>query len=246
MSKLEWDKTGEREFEAGVDKGVLYLLRAARYSNGQAWNGLINVNESPSGAEPSPLFADNIKYANLISTEELGLGVEAYAYPTDFNECLGKTEIARGVFIGQQKRYHFGFVYRTLLGNDENGIDNGYKINIIFDCVASSSEGNHSTENETPEAMNHSWDISTTPQIIEGYKPTAKLTLTSTDFKKAGLWNVLQYIEGILFGTDTTNPRLPKIPEILEFVEIQKYIRDNNNEALLDSSGKKIMSRVFE
>lgn len=245
MNKAQWDKTGERYFETGVDKGVLYLLKYSRYSDGESWNGLINITESPSGAEPSPLFADNIKYLNLVSTEELGLSVEAYTYPDGFRECLGEAELAKGVFIGQQKKHHFGLVYRTLLGNDEDGTDYGYKLNIIFDCIAAPSEKAHGTTNESPEAMSYSWEIFTTPQIIEGYKPTAKLTLNSTDFKKAGLWNTLQYIEGLLYGTSTTNPKLPKISEILEAIELQMYLRDNGNDALLDSSGKRIQTRVF-
>lgn len=246
MSKLEWDKTGEKKYETGIDKGVLFPIRYNRYSDGQAWSGLINVNESPSGAEPTPLYADNKKYVNLISNEELELSVEAYTYPDDFNNCLGKTEIANGVFIGQQRRIHFGFVYRTLLGNDVDGTDLGYRINIIFDCIASPSEKANNTINESPEALTHSWDFSTTPQIIEGYKPSAKLTLTSTDFKKSGLYNVFKYIEGLLYGTNTTNSKLPKIPEIIEAFERQMYLRDNENNALLDSLGNKIQTRVFE
>lgn len=246
MSKLEWDKIGEKIYEAGIDKGVLYLLRYGRYSDGQAWSGLINVNENPSGAEPTPLYADNIKYLNLISNEELGLSVEAYTYPDNFNDCLGKTKIANGVFIGQQRRYHFGFVYRTLLGNDIDGTDLGYKLNIIFDCTVAPSEKANNTINESPEATTYSWEFSTTQQLIEGYKQSSKITLTSIDFKKSGLYNVFQYIEGMLFGTDSTNPKLPKIPEIIEAFELQMYLRDNNNDTLLDSSGNKIQSRVFE
>lgn len=246
MSKLEWDKTGEKKYETGIDKGVLFLLRYGRYSDGQAWNGLVNVNESPSGAEPSPFYADNIKYLNLISVEELGLSIEAYAYPQNFNECLGKSEIAKGVFIGQQRQHHFGFIYRTLMGNDTDGTDHGYKINIIFDCLTSPSENAHNTINESPEASTFSWDISTVPQMIEGYKPSAKLTLTSTDFKKSGLYNVFRYIEGMIYGTDKTNSKLPKIQEIVEAFETQMYLRDNSNNVLLDSSGKKIQTRVFD
>lgn len=246
MSKLKWDETGERYYETGVDKGVLFLLRYNRYSDGEAWNGLTNVNENPSGAEPTPLYADNMKYLNLISNEEFGLSVEAYTYPEKFNNCLGKSEIARGVYIGQQKRHHFGFVYRTILGNDIEGADLGYKLNIIFDCVAAPSEKSNNTVNESLEASTHSWDFSTTPQVIEGYKSSSKLTLTSTDFKRAGLYNVFKHIEGLLFGTDSTNSKLPKIPEIIEVFEREMYLRDNNNEALTDSSGNRIQTRVFE
>ena len=246
MSKLEWDKIGERLYETGVDKGVIYLLRHGRYSDGKAWSGLINVNESPSGAEPTPLYADNIKYLNLISSEDFGASVEAYTYPVELSECLGKKEIAAGVFIGQQRRLHFGFVYRTLLGNDIDGTDLGYKLHIIFDCIAAPSENAHNTINESPEASTYSWDFSTTQHPIEGHKPSAKLSLTSTDFKKSGLFNVFRYIQGILFGTDSTNPKIPTISEISEAFELQMYLRDNYGDTLLDSSGNNIQSRVFE
>lgn len=245
MSKLEWDKIGNRCYEAGVDKVVLYLLKYSRYQEGKPWNGVISTNENPSGGEPSAFYADNRKYLNLISSEEFGLSIEAYDYPGEFKECLGEAMIAEGVYISQQKRHHFGLVYRTLIGNDIDDVDYGYKLNIVFDCLAIPSESAHETIGESTEPMTHSWEISTMPQELEGYKPTAKLTLVSKDFEKAGLVNVLHYLEGILFGTDTTNARMPKIPEILEVFDIQMYLRDNDNNALLDSSGNRIRTRVF-
>ena len=246
MSKAQWDNTGERYFETGIDKGVLYLLRYGRYSDGEAWSGLINVTEKPSGAEPSPLYADDIKYLNLISTEELGLTVEAYTYPDKFNCCLGNAEIAAGVFAGQQKRHHFGMAYRTLIGNDKDGTEHGYYLNVIFDCLAAPSEKAYGTVSETPEPVSHSFDISTTQQVIDGYKPTSKLTLKSADFKEAGLWNVFRCFEDMLFGTETTNPRLLRLSEVPSTFAYQMYLRDGLGEAILDSTGERIQTRVFD
>lgn len=245
MNKLEWDKTGERLYETGIDKGVLFLLNYGRYSKGEAWSGLINVTEKPSGAEPNAFYANNHKYLNLVSVEDLALGVEAYTYPDDFRNCLGVKQLAKGVYAGQQKRQHFGFVYRTLIGNDIEDTDFGYEIKIVFDCCASPSENAHNTINETPEPGTMSWELSTTTQSYQGCKPTAMLTLSSKDFAKAGLWNVLKSIEDILFGTATTDSRLPKIPEILDMFELQMYLRDSSNETITDSAGNNIQTRVF-
>lgn len=246
MSKLTWDEVGKRYFETGISKGVLYLLKYGRYSLGVAWNGLTAVNEGTSGAEVSPLYADNIKYLNLLSNEDFKATVEAYSYPEDFTDCLGEKEIARGVIIGQQRRTHFGFCYRTTSGNDVEGTDFGYKLHIVFDCIASPSDKNYQTINDSPDAITYSWEVSTTPIEIEGYKPTAVLTLDSGKFRSDGKYNVLRHIEDILYGTDTTDPKFITVPEILEIEELEIYVRDSDNEALLDSSGNRIISRVFD
>lgn len=241
MSKLVWDQTGERKYETGVDHAVLY----PPHQTGVAWNGLTAVNESPSGAEPSAIYADNIKYLNLMSEEEFAATIEAYTYPDEFKEYIGEVEIAVGATIGQQGRKPFGLVYRTLISNDEEGREHGYKIHLIFSCMASTSERNNTTITDTPEVVGHSWEISTTPIDVEGFKPTAKITLDSTKFAKAGLSNVLKAIEDILFGTDKTNAKLPYPYELVNIVNKEMHLLDSNGNMLLDSSGNPIRSNVF-
>lgn len=210
MSKLVWDKTGERQYENGVDRGVLYLFKNGAYGNGTVWNGLTAVNESPSGAEASALYADNIKYLNLMSAEEFGASIEAYMYPDEFAECDGSAEIATGVYAGQQKRCMFGFSYRTKLGNDVDGGDFGYKLHLLYGCLASPSEKGYATENDSPEAITLSWEISTTPVEVPGLKPTACVTIDSTkvDAEK------LAALEAILYGSDDEEARLPLPAEL--------------------------------
>ena len=210
MSKLVWDKTGERQYENGVDRGVLYLYKDGVYKNGVVWNGLTAVNESPSGAEPSALWADNTKYLNLMSAEEFGASIEAYMYPDEFAECDGSAEIAPGVYAGQQKRCMFGFSYRTKLGNDVDGGDFGYKLHLLYGCLASPSEKGYATENDSPEAITLSWEISTTPVEVPGLKPTSCVTIDSTkvDAEK------LAALELILYGSEDEEARLP-LPEEL-------------------------------
>lgn len=210
MSKLVWDKTGERQYENGVDRGVLYLYKDGAYKNGVVWNGLTAVNESPSGAEPSALWADNTKYLNLMSAEEFGASIEAYMYPDEFSECDGSAEIAHGVYAGQQKRSMFGFSYRTKLGNDVDGGDFGYKLHLLYGCLASPSEKGYATENDSPEAITFSWEVSTTPVEVPGLKPTACVTIDSTkvDAEK------LAALELILYGSEDEEARLP-LPEEL-------------------------------
>ena len=210
MSKLVWDKTGERQYENGVDRGVLYLYKNGAYGSGGVWNGLTAVNESPSGAEASALYADNIKYLNLMSAEEFGASIEAYMYPDEFAECDGSAEIAPGVYAGQQKRCMFGFSYRTKLGNDVDGGDFGYKLHLLYGCLASPSEKGYATENDSPEAITLSWEISTTPVEVPGLKPTSCVTIDSTkvDAEK------LAALEAILYGSDDEEARLP-LPEEL-------------------------------
>lgn len=209
--KLVWDKTGERIFETGVDHGVLYPLSTeGTYDKGVAWNGLISVSESPSGAEPEALWADNMKYLNLMSAEEFGARIECYTYPDEFAECDGSAEIAPGVLIGQQKRKTFGLSYRTIIGNDVDGNDHGYKLHLIYGALASPSEKGYSTVNDSPEAITFSYEVSTTPVNVEGFKPTASLTIDSTKVAK----EKLTALEAILYGSESEEARLPLPDEI--------------------------------
>jgi len=211
MSKLVWDKTGERFYETGVNQGVLYLRgEDGTYSNGVAWNGLISVTESPSGAEPTPIYADNIKYLNLLSAEEFGATIEAYTYPDEFAQCDGSAEIATGVMIGQQNRKVFGLSYKTALGNDVDGTDYGYKLHLIYGALAAPSEKGYSTINDSPEAITFSWEITTTPVSVTGFKPTASITIDSTKVDSTKL----EALEDILYGTANADPYLPLPDEI--------------------------------
>jgi len=214
MSKLIWDNIGERLYETGVQNGVLYPrdTENGTYPKGVVWNGLTSVNESPSGAEATPIWADNIKYLNLMSVEEFAATVEAYTYPDEFAECDGSKEIMPGVFIGQQNRKGFGLSYKTLLGNDVAGTDYGYKIHIIYNGLAAPSDKSYSTVNDSPEAITLSWEISTTPVPVPGLKPTASLTIDSTKFDKAKIAE----LEEILYGSEEKEARLPLPDEILE------------------------------
>ena len=214
MSKLIWDKTGEKMYETGVNKGVLYKQDKGAYPKGVVWNGLTSVNESPSGAEASPLYADNIKYLNLMSNEEFGATIEAYMYPDEFAECNGEAELASGVSVGQQKRTQFGLSYQTKIGND---VDNelGYKIHLIYGCLAAPSEKAYSTINDSPEAITFSWEISTTPVDVPGLKPTASLTIDSTKVDK----DKLAALEAILYGSEDTEARLPLPAEVASIIK---------------------------
>lgn len=214
MAKLVWDKTGERFYETGVKNAVLYVRDAGgAYSKGVAWNGITAVTESPSGAESNPLYADDIKYLNLISNEDFGATIEAYTYPDEFAECDGSAELVDGVKIGQQKRKTFGLCYRTTLGNDVDGNDHGYKLHIIYGATAAPSERAYATINDSPEAITMSWELSTTPVTVTGFKPTAHLEIDSTKVKAEELTK----FEEILYGKDgaeQTGPRLPLPDEI--------------------------------
>lgn len=217
MSKLVWDKTGERLYETGVKQGVLYLLGSAgTYTKGVAWNGLTNVTESPSGAEATPLYADDIKYLNLMSTEEFGGTIEAYTYPDEFAECDGSASLTNGVYIGQQARKTFGFCYRTTLGNDVDNNNYGYKLHLVYGALASPSEKAYGTINDNPEAITFSWEFSTTPVNVTGHKPTASITIDSTkvDAEK------LAALEKILYGddADSTEARLPLPDEVAQIM----------------------------
>ena len=215
MSKIVWDKTGERLYETGVDRGVLYVQSNGTYPNGVAWNGLTAVTESPSGAEATPLYADNIKYLNLMSAEEFGCTIEAYTYPEEFAECDGSAELATGVTIGQQTRKPFGLSYRTKIGNDAAGNEFGYKLHLIYGGLAAPSEKAYSSINDSPEATTFSWEVSTTPVSVDGYSPTASITIDSTKVEPTKL----AALEEILYGKDGdsgagTEPRLPLPSEI--------------------------------
>lgn len=214
--KLEWDKTGERLYETGVSKCVLYVQgEGGTYPQGVAWNGITAVTESPSGAEASPIYADDIKYLNLLSTEEFGATIEAYTYPPEFEACDGTAEIATGVTIGQQKRKIFGLCYRTIVGNDTDSNEHGYKLHIIYGALAAPSEKAYATVNDSPEAITFSWEVSTTPVNVNGAKPTASLTIDSTKVDKAKLVK----LEDILYGSTEAAARLPLPDEIATIME---------------------------
>lgn len=212
MAKLVWDKSGERYYETGVKNGVLYVYDTAKkaYGTGVAWNGLTAVTESPSGAEATALYADDIKYLNLLSTEEFGATIEAYTYPDEFAECDGSASLSDGVFIGQQKRKTFGMAYKTTLGNDTDGNDYGYKLHIIYGALAAPSEKAYATINDSPEAITFSWEVTTTPVEVTGHKPTASITIDSTKADKTKL----EALEKKLFGDTETEPTLPTPDEI--------------------------------
>ena len=206
--RLVWDQTGERIYETGVDRGVLYLLdNSAKYSKGVAWNGLTAVTESPSGAEATAIWADNMKYLNLISAEEFGCTIEAYTYPDEFAECDGSANLVDGggVVIGQQNRKVFGLCYRTLVGNDVNANDHGYKLHLIYGCQASPSERAYATVNDSPEAITFSWEVTTTPVNVTGFKPTACITIDSTKCDAT----CLAALEEILYGKDAGEEGIP-------------------------------------
>lgn len=215
MAVLVWDKTGEHLYETGVDHGVLYPQdNTGAYPKGVVWNGLTAVTESPSGAEATALYADNIKYLNLTSAEEFAATVEAYTYPEEFELCDGSAEIATGVTIGQQTRTSFGLCYRTKLGNDVQSDAYGYKLHIIYGAKATPSERSYSTVNDSPEAITFSWEVNTTPVAVTGYKPTASLVIDST--KVAA--DKLASLEAILYGSETDEARLPLPDEIATLI----------------------------
>lgn len=209
--KLVWDQTNERLYETGVKMGVVYpQATGGTYPMGVAWNGLTAVTESPSGAEATALYADDIKYLNLMSAEEFAATIEAYTYPDEFAECDGSAELAKGVAIGQQKRKAFGLCYRTVLGNDVDGNDYGYKLHIIYGAMAAPSEKAYATINDSPEAITFSWELSTTPVSVDGFKPTASITIDSTKADPTKL----EALEKILYGSEEAEARLPLPNEI--------------------------------
>lgn len=224
MAKIKWDQTGERFYETGVDHGVLYPYNTTSkaYTPGVAWNGLVSVNETPSGAEPTPIYADNIKYLNLMSNEEFGFTIEAYTYPVEFAVCDGTASPAPGVVVAQQERKTFGLSYRTLIGNDVDSNNHGEKIHLVYGALASPSEKAYATVNDTPEAITFSWTATTTPVAFDeddNLKPTALLTIDSTKVDKTKF----DALKVILYGTDGATgegaaPRLPLPSEVIELL----------------------------
>lgn len=216
MAKLVFDATGSRFFETGVKNGVLFVQGAdGEYENGVVWNGLTAVTESPSGAEATPLYADDMKYVVLYSTEEFGATIEAYTYPEEFEQCDGSAQLGTGVTIGQQQRKSFGLVYKTVIGNDVAGQELGYKIHIIYGAKAAPSEKAFATINDSPEAVTFSWELSTVPVPVEGHRPTSTVVIDSTkvDAEK------LAVLEGKLFGTESEESSLPLPDEIAEILK---------------------------
>lgn len=218
MAKLVWDQVGEKLYETGTDHGVVYPQdNSGVYSKGYAWNGLTAVSESPSGAEPTDLWADNVKYLSIRSAEEFGATIEAYTYPDEFAVLDGSAELTEGVMIGQQTRKAFGFCYRTRIGNDIQFEEHGYKLHLLYGCSVSPSEKAYQTINDSPEAITFSWEMTTTPVPVTGYKPTASLVIDSTKFtgEKAAK---LKALEDVLYGTDETEARLPLPDEVLSIL----------------------------
>ena len=215
MAKIKWDETGEKIYETGVKYGVLYLPNeTGQYVKGVAWNGLTAVTESPSGAESTPLYADDIKYVELFSAEEFGATIEAYTYPAEFEACDGSASLGEGVTIGQQDRKAFGICYRTVVGNDVKGNEHGYKLHLVYGAKAKPSEKAYATVNDSPEAVTFSWEVTTTPVNVAGFKPTASVTIDSTKIQP----DKLKAIEDKLYGTETQEPTLLMPDEIKQML----------------------------
>lgn len=223
--KLVWDQIGERLYETGVDHAVLYVQEGGAYPKGVAWNGVVSITESPSGAEANPLYADNIKYLNLVSAEDFGASIEAYMYPDEFAVCDGSAEVTKGVTIGQQKRNTFGMSYRTIIGNDVDSNDHGYKLHLVYGALASPSEKAYNTVNDNPEANTFSWEVTTTPVAVNGYKPTSSIIIDSRKVNAANLTK----LEEILYGKDPTESngsdgvaaRLPLPDEVISVLKTE-------------------------
>ena len=213
MAKLEWDRTGERYYETGNKKGVLFPMgESGVYEQGVVWNGLTAVTESPSGAEANDLYADDIKYASLRSAETFGGTIEAYTYPDAFAECDGSAEVKNGVYIGQQKRKAFGFSYVTSVGSDtESDFDKSYKLHLVYNATASPSEKSYQTINDSPDAITFSWEFETTPVNVTGHKPTSIITIDSNKVDKVKL----KALEDKLYGTESTEASLPSPDEVI-------------------------------
>lgn len=209
--KLVWDKTGERYYETGVKNCALYVQdNTGSYPKGVAWSGITAITENPSGAEQTSKYADDIKYLSLMSAEEFGATIEAYTYPEEFGPCDGTAEIAKGAYIGQQSRKRFGLAYKTAIGNDVEDINKGYKLHLVYGALASPSEKGYETINESPDAITFSWEVTTTPVNVAGHKPTSNMVIDSTRVDATKLAE----LEAILFGSETTEARLPMPDEV--------------------------------
>lgn len=217
MAKLEWDKSGEKYFEAGVDHGVLYTkIETANgyYSGGVVWNGLITISESPEGGDENAFYADNIKYGTLRGTEDFGGSIEAYTYPDEWEACDGSATVAKGAVVTQQVRKTFGLSYRTLIGNDEDGLEHGYKLHLVYGATASPSEKSRETVNDSPDASSMSWDFTTVPVTVDGLKPTSHIIV---DSRKADP-DKLKDLEDFLYGTDSADAKLPLPAKVVELL----------------------------
>ena len=218
MARLIWDEVGQRFFETGVKNGVLYVQdNDGSYKNGVVWNGLTAVTESPSGAEETPLYADDVKYLTLRSAEEFGATVEAYTYPEEFEQCDGSASIANGVTIGQQARRAFGLCYRTSVGNDIQGQNYSYKLHLIYGCTVAPSEKSYSTINDNPEAITFSWELSTVPVPVDGFSPTASLVIDASKVDEGKM----QQLEDALFGNESSEATLLLPNQIMELIKQQ-------------------------
>ena len=239
--KLEWDKTGEKIYETGIEQGVLYPINSEGvYTPGVAWNGLTSVSESPSGAEATALYADDIKYLNLYSAEEFGATIEAYTYPKEFEECDGSKELATGVVVGQQARKVFGLSYKTLIGNDVDGQDHGYKLHLIYGAMCSPSQKQYQTVNDSPSAITFSWEVKTTPVNVPGLKPTASIIVDSTKFTTDEAKAKLAALETILYGTNST----PGSPAVYEADSAEAFVA--NKTYYTESGGEYTVFNQFE
>ncbi len=259
MSRLKWDETGKRIYETGLDRGVLFVMGSNNiYSKGVPWNGLTAITESPSGAEANPLYADNIKYLNLIAAEDFGATIEAFAYPDEFAACDGTATVIPGLMLGQQSRKLFGMAYRTKLGNDIAGIEYGYKIHLIYGALVTPTERGYQTVNDSPEAINFSWTVNTTPIDVPGLKPTAHLVI---DSRKTGS-EVMALLEDLIYGkdfvpgttevdpVDAIEPTLPSPTAVLHLIdtgtpyeEVDEMLLDDAGEQILDDTDEEIQVR---
>ena len=244
--RLIFDEGGKKLYETGVEKVVLYRLSAGRYRGGKVWNGVTAVNESAEGGEASDVYADDQKYLTLMSSENYSVTVEAYAYPEDFAACLGEEELATGVYVGQQTRKRFGFSYVTKVGNDIKKDDYGYIVHVVYNAMAAPSDKSHSTQSDSTEPMQMSWDISTATATEEGRKPTAVLTLDSRKFSAAGIMNSLRMIEDILYGTEESAATIPTFDQIRGAIDYGPTLMDSNGNPILDSNSERVKTAVYD
>ena len=245
MAVLKWGEDGKRTYETGVSKGVIYPISGGRYRDAHVWDGLTAVNENPSGGEPTKLYADNGVWIVMVSAEEYDFTVEGYKKPKGADECFGKPQIAEGVRIGQQNSKPFGFTYQTTVGNDREGNDHSYRIHLIFKSYAAPVSENHSTVSNEADPETFSWDASSIPVLLDDGHKAAKMVIDAQELKAAGLTNVLQSIEDLVYGTDNTDPTFPTTTKLFELFEIGKYLLDSSGDKLLDSNGNPIESAVY-